>query len=142
MGNFVEGSRETTASTEALWLVLADVSRWPETFAPHLRQAGLDGPLKVGETGWVQTKIPIPKSRFVITAVDERRSWTWQGRILWLTMTFDHALEPTETGSRVVFDVDLDGVLARIVRPAFRLVYRPNMERALDMLVREAEGRP
>lgn len=36
VGNFVEGARTTTADATAVWSVLIDVDRWPDTFTPHL----------------------------------------------------------------------------------------------------------
>jgi hypothetical protein len=141
VGNFVEGRRDTQASSKAVWDLLAHVDLWPQTFAPHLKAAHLDGPLEVGATGWVQTKLPLPRSSFTITSVEEGRGWAWRGKLLWLTMNFDHSCEPTETGCRVTFDVDLDGPLAGVVRPVARLTYRPQMERALDLLIRQAESR-
>jgi hypothetical protein len=56
-------------------------------------------------------------------------------------MDFDHRCEPTETGCRVTFDVNLGGPLAGVVRPMARLIYRPQMERALDLLTQQAESR-
>ncbi len=138
MGSFVEGVRETTASCDAVWSLLVDVERWPQTFTPHLTAARLEGPLETGTTGWVKTKLPLPRSPFTVTSVDDGRSWGWQGQLLWLTMTFDHRCESTRDGCRVVFDVDLEGPLAGAIRPLARRVYRPQMERALDLLVEHA----
>ena len=140
MGNFVEGRRDTSASSEAVWVLLADVDLWPQTFTPHLKGAHLDGPLEVGATGWVQTKLPLPRSSFTVTSVEEGRGWRWQGKLLWLTMGFGHHCESIESGCRVTFDVDLDGPLAGVVRPMARLIYRPQMERALDLLIQRAES--
>ena len=98
MGNFVEGRRDTAASSKAVWDLLANVDLWPQTFTPHLKAAHLDGPLEVGATGWVQTKLPFPRSSFTVTSVTEGRGWAWQGKLLRLTMDFDHRCEPTETG--------------------------------------------
>jgi hypothetical protein len=77
----------------------------------------------------------------VVTSVEEGRHWAWQGKLLWLTMDFDHRCQPTDTGCRVTFDVNLDGPLGSLVRPVARLIYKPQMERALDLLVRQAEAR-
>ena len=124
-----------------VWEILADVNNWPSNFTPYLKEAHLDGGIEVGAKGWVQTRIPIPKAPFEISAVVPEKSWAWTGKILWLTMTFDHIVEATSDGTRVTFDVDLDGPLASVFRPLFRLQYRPNMETALDGLVAEAERR-
>ncbi len=142
MGNFLEGTRETTAKAEIVWDILADVDAWPETFTPYLREAHLEGGVAVGSKGWVQTKVPIPKSHFEITTVEEGLSWEWTGKIMWLTMRFDHRVEKTDDSlTQIHFDVDLDGALAGIFRPLFRTQYRPNMNLALDTLVDEAEKR-
>ena len=140
MGNFVYGSRETTAAVEAIWTLLVDVDRWPETFTPHLKEAHLDGPLRQGATGWVKTRLPLPRSMFTVTEIDDGTRWAWRGKLLWLTMDFDHRCEPAESGTRVVFDVDLTGTLAGLVRPLARLSYRPQMERALDLLIQPSEA--
>jgi len=139
MGNFVEGVRESKADTGRIWDLLVDVGAWPDNFTPHLKEAHLDGELRVGATGWVKTTLPLPRSAFTVTSLDEGRSWEWEGPMLWLTLRFDHQLEATGAGSRVTFDVDLDGPLAGAVRPLARRVYRPQMERALDLLVKRAE---
>lgn len=142
MGTFIAGARDSRARPEAVWALLADVEHWPQTFTPHLKAAHLDGPLQVGATGWVETRLPLPRSSFTVTSVDDGRSWGWEGKLLWLSMSFDHRIEALESGCRVTFDVDLDGRLAAIARPLARLVYRPQMERALDLIVRRAETQP
>ncbi|MDJ0961404.1 MAG: SRPBCC family protein [Acidimicrobiia bacterium] len=139
MGNFVEGARVTTADAAAVWALLVDVDRWPETFTPHLAAAQLDGGVEVGARGWVKTKLPLPRSTFTVTTVEDGRSWAWRGKMLWMTMDFDHRLETMDSRTRIEFDVDLSGPLAGIVRPLARLTYGPQMERALDLLVQHAE---
>lgn len=142
MGNFLEGSRETSARPEVVWDIIANVDAWPETFTPYLEEAHLEGDIEVGAKGWVQTKIPIPRSHFEITGVDEGRSWEWTGKIMWLTMRFDHVVEPIDDSlTRIFFDVDVDGPMAGAFRPIPRTQYRPNMNLALDTLVTEAEIR-
>jgi hypothetical protein len=75
-----------------------------------------------------------------VSAVDDGRSWEWQGRLLWPTLDHDHRCEPTDTGSNVTFEVSLNGPLAALVRPLASLIYRPQMNRALDLLVAIGEG--
>ena len=140
MGNFVRGTRETAASAETVWALLANVNEWPRTFTPHLKAAELQGPLSVGASGWVETKLPLPRSPFTVISLEDGRRWAWRGRLLWLWMDFDHAVVPTERGCRVIFDVSLNGPLAFLVRPVVGLMYRPQMERALDLLVQAAEA--
>lgn len=140
VGNFLEGSRETSASSAVVWDILANVDAWPETFTPYLKEAHLEGDIEVGSKGWVQTKIPIPRSYFEITAVEDDRSWEWTGKIMWLTMRFDHVVETLdESRTMIFFDIDVDGPMAGVFRPLIRLQYRRNMNLALDTLVAEAE---
>lgn len=140
MGNFLEGSRTTSADSEVVWDILADVDAWPETFTPYLKEAHLDGGIEVGSKGWVQTRIPIPRSHFEVTSVENGRSWAWTGKILWLTMRFDHVVETIDDShTRIFFEVDVDGPMAGVLRPIIRLQYRPNMNLALDTLVAVAE---
>ncbi len=74
-----------------------------------------------------------------MTEVADGRAWKWQGRVLWLTMDFNHRCEPLDDGCRVTFDVDLTGPGAALMRRVGRLVYRRQMDRALDLLVEHAE---
>jgi hypothetical protein len=142
MGNFVTGSRIIGAAPERVWDLLVAVDRWPSTFTPHLREAHLDGELAVGATGWVRTRLPLPRSAFEVTALDPGRSWAWRGDLLWLTLDFNHRVEAEGiVGTRVTFDLDLNGRGAVLVRPLGRLLYGRQMQRALDLLVEHAEGR-
>lgn len=139
MGSFVTGSREIAASPSTVWAILADVEGWPMRFTPHLKSAALHGGLEVGTRGSVRMSLLPLESEFTITSVDEPKSWSWRGELAWLTMDFDHRIETTPGGCQVTFDVDLEGTLAPVIRPLARLVYRPQMERALDLLVACAE---
>ena len=141
MGNLAHGSRETTASCDSVWDLLADVDRWPTTFARHLKQARLDGPLETGTTAVVENRSPPTRTTFTVHSVSPGRRFGWSGTIMGLTMDFDHRCESTEGGGcRVVFDVDLDGPLAGLIRPIVRPLYEPKMQRALDLLIQLAEG--
>lgn len=139
MGNYVIGTRTTAAPAQVVWDIFVDVDSWPETFASHLEAAHLEGEVEPGATGWVQLKRPPLNSSFVVNRVVPGRNWSWTGKILWMELGFDHVVEPTDHGSRITFDVDLDGPLAAVMRPLMRLPYLSQMNRALDNLVETAE---
>lgn len=139
MGNFVVGTRTTTASPEAVWSLIADVDRWPETWTPHLAEAHLEVPIRVGAIGWVRTRMPPVRSTLQVTTVQPGRNWAWSGKLLWLTLDHDHRCEPTAQGTRVTMDVSLNGRLGGLVRLITRPGYRRQLERALDLLVERAE---
>jgi Polyketide cyclase / dehydrase and lipid transport len=140
MGNLVHGSRDTSATCDTVWDLLADVDRWPETFARHLKRARLDGPLEPGATAVVENRSPPTRTTFTVHSVSPGSHFAWSGTIMGLTIDFDHRCEPIEAGCRVVFDIDLDGPLAGLVRPLVRPFYEPKMQRALDLLIVLAEG--
>lgn len=75
----------------------------------------------------------------VVLRVDRVVPGRWTGKISWMTLGFDHSVEPTDDGSRITFDVDLDGPLAGVMRPLLRPPYLSQMNRALDNLVETAE---
>lgn len=139
MGNFVNGERTTSASPETVWKLLIDVENWPKTFTPHLKEAHLEGSVRLNGSGWVRTKLPPVRSTFTVNSVTPGRQWSWRGKLMWLTMNFNHRCQPINGGTRIVFDVDLTGPFAGLIRPVSRLTYRPQMERALDLLVEQAE---
>jgi len=141
MGNFAYGTRHTTAGIEVVWDLLVDVEHWPETFTRHLRAAHLDGRLEIGTVGWVETRFPPLRSSFVVTSVEDGKRWAWRGKVLWLTIDFDHRCESAGSSCLITLDVNLDGFLGGPCRVLARPVYRRQMERALDLLVQTAEAR-
>src|SRR5438034_11507485 len=52
---FREASLETAASPATVWRVWSDVNHWPE-WNPDMNESRLDGPLKLGATGMINTK--------------------------------------------------------------------------------------
>ncbi|MBA3688531.1 MAG: SRPBCC family protein [Chloroflexi bacterium] len=141
MGNFAYGTRHTPAGNEVVWDLLVDVEHWPETFTPHLKAAHLDGRLEIGTVGWVETRFPPLRSSFVVTSVEDGKRWAWRGKLLWLTIDFDHRCEPAGSNCIITLDVNLDRLLGGPCRVLARPVYRRQMERALDLLVQTAEAR-
>ena len=83
----------------------------------------------------MRTRLPLPRSDFAVTALEPGRSWAWHGDLLWLTLEFNHHVEPEGIiGTRITLDLDVTGRGALLVRPIGRLLYGRQMQRALDLL--------
>jgi hypothetical protein len=68
---------------------------------------------------------------------DPPRSWLWVGRVLWLTVRYDHRFEPVAVDrTRLVWMVDAEGPGVATVGRLFAAVYRRNLRRAVPRLVR------
>ena len=52
---FREASLETTASPATVWRVWSDVNGWP-AWNPDMKESHLNGPLKLGATGMINTR--------------------------------------------------------------------------------------
>jgi len=140
MGNFAEGWRETAASPDTVWALIAAVDHWPQNFTPHLRQHISRGRLPweraAGSSDDATPAFPIHR--------DLRRCGPELG-VARPSAVVDHGLQPPDPadglGCRVTFDVDLGGPWAFVARGIARPVYRRQMEHALDLLVRAVERR-
>src|SRR2546428_10371779 len=70
---FREASLETAASPADVWRVWSDVNHWPE-WNPDMKESRLDGPLKLGATGMINTRSG-GKHDVVVTHFEEGRSF-------------------------------------------------------------------
>ena len=105
MGNFVTGTRLTATHLGTLAGCRAMARHFHAT--PQARASG--GRPSCRSHRLVRTQIPLPKSPFEVTAVDAGTSWAWRGDILWLTLNFNHVVEPEGDGTRITFDLNLNG---------------------------------
>ena len=111
---------EAAAPSELAWSLVARPSRWPR-WAPHLRGAwGLGSPeVREGARGAVRLLglVPVPAQIF---SVDAGRAWTWQVGPVHLV----HAVEPLDTGCRLVFRLSGPTVVVRLYGPVVHLFLR------------------
>src|SRR5207302_9199147 len=70
---FREASLETAASPATVWRVWSDVNHWPE-WNPDMNESRLDGPLKLGATGMINTTSG-GKHDVVVTQYEAGRSF-------------------------------------------------------------------
>lgn len=113
---FREASLETTASPATVWRVWSDVNHWPE-WNPDMNESRLDGPLKLGATGMINTKSG-GKHEVVVTHFEDGRSFELESTALPGTkMAIRATIAPSAAGSRITQGFEPRGVLAPIVGP-------------------------
>jgi hypothetical protein len=105
-------------SVEEAWAALADVQSWP-AWAPHIVDVRVTPPgaVTAGTAGRFRLR-PAGRSRFTMTEFDPPRSWTWSGRVMGVTIDYEHRFEPISSdATRLVWCVrsrDGSGVRARL----------------------------
>ncbi|HVH63683.1 MAG TPA: SRPBCC family protein [Candidatus Dormibacteraeota bacterium] len=113
---FREASQETSASPAAVWRVWSDVNRWPE-WNPDMKASRLDGPLKLGATGMIDTRSG-GKHDVVVTHFEDGRSFELESTALPGTkMAIRATIAPSGSGSRITQGFEPRGLLAPIVGP-------------------------
>jgi Polyketide cyclase / dehydrase and lipid transport len=113
---FREASLETTASPAEVWSVWSDVNHWPE-WNPDMKESRLDGPLKLGATGMINTRSG-GKHDVVVTHYQDGRSFELESTALPGTkMAIRATITPLNDGSRITQGFEPRGLLAPIVGP-------------------------
>jgi uncharacterized membrane protein len=129
------------APATLVWDVFSDVERWPEWTASVTSLTALDGPgLVVG--GRFQIKQPrLPKLVWVVTRVDEGRSWTWEQRSPGGRTIAVHEVEPDGTGTRVRQRLDQRGPVGALVGRLMRGLTKRYLELEAQGLKERSEQR-
>lgn len=113
---FREASLDTKATPAVVWRVWSDVNHWPQ-WNPDMNESGLDGPLKLGATGVINTKSG-GKHDVVVTHYEEGCSFVLESTALPGTkMAIRATIAPSGNGSRITQGFEPRGLLAPIVGP-------------------------
>jgi uncharacterized protein YndB with AHSA1/START domain len=113
---FREASLETTAPADRVWRVWSDINHWPE-WNPDMKESRLDGALKLGATGNIDTRSG-GKHDVVVTQYEEGRSFELESTALPGTkMAIRASITPNGSGSRITQGFEPRGLLAPIVGP-------------------------
>jgi hypothetical protein len=113
---FREASLETSASPARVWQVWSDVNHWTE-WNPDMNEARLDGALKLGATGMINTKSG-GKHDVVVTHFEDGRVFELESTALPGTkMAIRATVTPSSGGSRITQGFEPRGLLAPIVGP-------------------------
>lgn len=113
---FREASLETSAPSDRVWQVWSDVDHWPE-WNPDMKASHLDGPLKLGQTGNIDTRSG-GKHDVLVTQFEPGRSFELESTALPGTkMAIRATITPSGSGSRITQGFEPRGLLAPIVGP-------------------------
>lgn len=108
-----EGTYDARAPIEAVWSLYTDIARWPR-WAEDIVWARLDGPFQAGSRGRVRYR-RTPSLRFAVVAADAPHSYITEVPLLLARLTFDHRLDATEDGTRIVERISFSGPLAGLL---------------------------
>jgi hypothetical protein len=137
---FREASLETSASTADVWGVWSDVNRWPE-WNPDMKESHIDGPLKLGATGMINTRSG-GKHDVVVTQFHEGRSFELESTALPGTkMAIRATIMPSGAGSRITQGFEPRGLLAPIVGPMMSGPILKTFNSVLNGLKQRVESR-
>ena len=113
---FREASLETKAPADRVWRVWSDVNRWPE-WNPDMKESRLDGPLKLGATGMINTRSG-GKHDVVVTHYQEGRSFELESTAMPGTkMAIRATVAPSGSGTTITQGFEPRGLLAPLVGP-------------------------
>jgi len=138
---FREASLETAASAATVWRIWSDVNHWPE-WNPDMNESRLDGPLKLGATGMINTKSG-GKHDVVVTQYEEGRSFELESTALPGTkMAIRATITPNGNGSRITQGFEPRGFLAPLVGPMMSGQILKTFNAVLNGLKRKVEAAP
>lgn len=136
---FREASKDTDAAPAKVWRIWSDVDRWPD-WNPDMNQSRLDGPLRLGTTGMIDTKSG-GKHDVVITHYEDGKSFELESTALpWTKMVIRATVTPTEAGTRITQGFEPRGLLAPVVGPMMSGTILKTFNSVLDGLKPKVEG--
>jgi carbon monoxide dehydrogenase subunit G len=131
-----EHSAESEAPPEKVWERYADVEQWRE-WSKGIEESSLEGEFQVGSK--IVTKPPsLPRSRFELIEVDPGRRFVTKGGIPGGTLTFEHALEPANGGTRITHRAEFGGALSRIWTPLVSRIVKRELPASVERLAKLA----
>lgn len=138
---FREASLETTAAPARVWQVWSDVNHWPE-WNPDMKESRLDGPIKLGATGMINTRSG-GKHDVVVTHFEEGRSFELESTALPGTkMAIRATIGSSGTGSQITQGFEPRGLLAPLVGPMMSGQILKTFNAVLAGLKKKVEAAP
>jgi hypothetical protein len=134
-----EASLDTKAQPARVWRIWADVSTWPE-WNPDMKESKLNGPLKLGTTGTINTRSG-GKHDVVVTQFEEGRSFELESTAMPGTkMAIRATVTATPTGARIAQAFEARGLLAPMVGPMMAGPILKTFNSVLAGLAKKAES--
>ena len=136
---FREASLETKAPPTRVWQIWSDVNTWP-AWNPDMKESRLDGPLKLGATGMINTNSG-GKHDVVVTHFEDGRGFELESTAMPGTkMGIRATVEPTADGARITQAFEARGLLAPVVAPMMGGMILKTFNSVLEGLKQKAES--
>jgi len=137
---FREASLDTKATPADVWRVWSDVNTWPE-WNPDMKQSRLDGPLRLGTTGMINTRSG-GKHDVVVTHFEDGRSFELESTAMPMTkMAIRATVAPIDGGTRISQAFEPRGLLAPIVGPMMCGMILKTFSKVLAGLAQKVESK-
>jgi len=134
-----EASLETKASPAQVWRIWSDVNRWPE-WNPDMKESQLNGPLRAGTTGMIDTRSG-GKHDVVVTQFEDGRTFELESTAMPGTkMAIRATVSPTPGGTRIAQAFEARGLLAPVVGPMMAGTILKTFNSVLQGLAKKAES--
>jgi hypothetical protein len=122
------------APIDEAWRTFADVASWP-TWAPHIRRVVVSPPGAVGpESSGTLYFRPVGRSQFRVSSFAEGTGWEWVGRVLGLTIRYDHRFVSVGARTRLTWTVAEEGDRRSVVGGLYSSFYGRLVDRAIPRL--------
>ena len=113
-------SIEINAPADRVYEVMSDTDRWHEWTPSVTSIRRLDsGPFAIGSRALIRQP-KFPPALWTVTAIDDRRSFTWMNRAPGIKVTARHAIDASGDRSKATLSLRyeglLGGLLARMTR--------------------------
>ena len=136
---FREASLETKAPPSRVWQIWSDVNTWPD-WNPDMKESRLDGPLRVGTTGMINTRSG-GKHDVVVTQFEAGRSFELESTAMPGTkMAIRATVTAAANGSRITQAFEARGLLAPMVGPMMSGTILKTFNSVLEGLRQKAES--
>jgi hypothetical protein len=130
-------TEQTTASAEAIWKIWTDVPNWKQ-WDDGLKESTLEGDFKVGAKGKL---IPDkgPKSKFVVSEMQEGKSYTFKTRIPFGWLIIERTLQNESGTTSFTHDVQFTGLLKKALGKKIGKRYREMLPSVMVKIKKLAE---
>ena len=108
----IEESIEINSTPEHIFSLYKNVSNW-NFWDKEVKESSLSGPFTEGSMGSLTPKKG-PKSKILLSKVEENKSFTVESKLPLCTMYFEHVLAPTDNGVLVTHRAKFEGPLSFI----------------------------
>lgn len=131
---------QIAAPPERVWAVMSDIERWHE-WTPSITSVRRTnaGPFRIGARARIHQPM-LPPADWVVTSLDDGRSFEWESRAPAVRVVARHVIEPSAGGSRVTLAIQYNGFIGNLIGRATSSLNRRYLALEADGLKRRSEA--